>query len=400
MRKRRILAWVMVMVFLFAIPSTAFAAERYQILMIGDQDEYVTALQEKLIDLGLMKGRATGYFGTVTQQAVIDYQTQRGLTVDGKAGPKTLSALMGNSFTIPPSRFVSGDQDMNTYYPGDKGSAIAVLQTQLKELEYYDYPTITGYYGPVTQQAIARFQRTNGINADGIARPETLALLQSGNARYYCIYPGDRGTDVEALQTRLQALGYYSYDIITGYFGTITEHALKEFQAQCGLSVDAIAGKNTRALLFAANAPAWDGTDRVAGESGISPGAASEVDRMIAFAKKQIDKKYIYSTEGPATFDCSGFAYYVLKYMGVSTARRSANGFSAVGNWVKISSKNALMPGDFIFFKSDTSDNISHMGIYLGSNQFIHASASGGCVKISTMTDYYSRNFVLARRVF
>lgn len=400
MRKRRILAWVMVMVFLFAIPSTAFAAERYQILMIGDQDEYVTALQEKLIDLGLMKGRATGYFGTVTQQAVIDYQTQRGLTVDGKAGPKTLSALMGNSFTIPPSRFVSGDQDMNTYYPGDKGSAIAVLQIQLKELEYYDYPTITGYYGPVTQQAIARFQRTNGINADGIARPETLALLQSGNARYYCIYPGDRGTDVEALQARLQALGYYSYDIITGYFGTITEHALKEFQAQCGLSVDAIAGKNTRALLFAANAPAWDGTDRVAGESGISPGAASEVDRMIAFAKKQIDKKYIYSTEGPATFDCSGFAYYVLKYMGVSTARRSANGFSAVGSWVKISSKNALLPGDFIFFKSDTSDNISHMGIYLGSNQFIHASASGGCVKISTMTDYYSRNFVLARRVF
>ena len=390
----------MVMVSLFAIPSTAFAAERYQILMIGDQDEYVTALQEKLIDMSLMNGKATGYFGTVTQQAVIDYQTQEGLTVDGKAGPQTLSALMGNNFSIPANRLVSGEQDMDAYYPGDKGSAIAALQTQLKALEYYEYGTITGYYGPVTEQAIERFQRTNGLTVDGIAGPETVALLESGHARYYCIYPGDRGADVEALQKRLQELGYYTFESITGYFGTVTEHALKEFQAQCGLSIDAKAGKNTRSALYSESAPAWDGTDRVAGGSSSSAGAVSQVDRMLDFAMDQIDKKYVYSTEGPTTFDCSGFAYYVLKYMGASSARCSASGFSSMGSWVKISSQTSLMPGDLLFFKSDSSSSISHMGIYLGSGQFIHASASGGCVKISTMTDYYSRNFMLARRVF
>lgn len=398
--RKRLLLWVMVMALLFAIPSTSFAAERYEILMIGDQDEFVAELQLKLIDLGLMKGNATGYFGTVTQQAVIDYQTQKGLNVDGKAGPQTLSALMGGNFNIPASRFVSGDQDTDAYYPGDKGSAIAGLQTQLKALEYYEYGTITGYYGPVTQQAIECFQRTNGLGVDGIAGPETLSLLESGNARYYCIYPGDRGVDVEVLQKRLQELGYYTYESITGYFGTITEHALKEFQAQCGLSIDAVAGKNTRTLLYSAIAPAWDGTDRIIGLSSTSAGAVSEVNRMLDFAKEQLDKKYAYSTEGPVTFDSSGFICYVLKYMGVSTARRSASSLSSAGNWVKITSKTALIPGDIIFFKSDTSSSISHTGIYLGNGQFIHASASGGCVKISDLTDYYNRNFMLARRVF
>ena len=399
MQKRRFVLWVMVLAFLFAYPSTALAAYRYQILMIGDQDEYVTALQQKLIDIGLMEGRATGYFGTVTQQAIIDYQSRQGLTVDGKAGPQTLSSLMDGGFSISSDRFVSGEEDVGIYYPGDKGSAIAALQSQLLALEYYDYGKITGYYGPVTKQAVERFQRTNGLKVDGIAGPETLSLLSSDSARYFCIYPGDHGSDVEALQARLKKLGYYTYDITTGYFGTVTEHALMEFQAQCGLVVDAKAGKNTRAALFSDDAPAWDGVDRVAGDSGTVQ-ETSSVDRMIDFAMSQVDKKFVYSTEGPKTFDCSGFVYYVLRYMGVPAARFSASGFSSVENWVKVSSQGALLPGDLLFFKSDTSSRISHTGIYLGGGRFVHASASGGCVMVSSLTDYYSRNFVSARRVF
>lgn len=400
MRKRRLLLWVMVVATLFAFPCSVQAAERYQILMIGDQDEYVTALQERLIELSLMKGLATGYFGTVTQQAVIDYQTQHSLVVDGKAGPQTLTSLMGSSFSIPSNRIVNGNKDIYAYYPGDKGAAITSLQEQLMALEYYDYSSVTGYYGPITQFAVERFQRTNGLSVDGIAGPETLSLLASGQAKYFCIYPGDRGADVQALQARLKELGYYGYEEITSYFGAVTEHALMEFQAQCGLVIDAKAGKNTRALLFSADAPHWDGVSRVAGQSGSVASASSSVDRMISFASSQLGKKYVYSTEGPTSFDCSGLVYYVLRYMGVSTARCSASGFSAVDSWVKITSQGNLMPGDLLFFKSDSSSRISHTGIYLGGGKFIHASASGGCVMVSSMTDYYSRNFVLARRVF
>ena len=109
--------------------------------------------------------------------------------------------------------------------------AVIDIQTRLKELEYYDYISITGYYGPVTEQAVKSFQSTNGIKADGIAGRDTMDALKSDNAKYFCICPGDRGDSVWRLQKRLCDLGYFS-GTATGYFGRLTTDALKEFQAQ------------------------------------------------------------------------------------------------------------------------------------------------------------------------
>ncbi len=383
-------------------PAGALAAERYEIIKIGDQDEYVTQLQNKLKVLGYFEAGSTGYFGTVTQQAVIDYQNANDLVVDGKAGPETLSSIMGDGFAISSDRFVENDDvNADTFYPGDKGGEISKIQQRLKDLQYYDYLSITGYYGPVTTKSIERFQRTNDLGQDGVAGPITLALLYSDDARYFCLYPGDRGSDVESLQTRLQELGFYTYGRITGYFGSVTEAALKAFQIQNGLIGDGKAGKNTRAVLYSDDAIIFDGQDPQETPDDSTEGEhASSVDKMLSFANEQLGKKYVYSTEGPSTFDCSGFVYYVLKYTGVSVRRYSADGFSKVLSWEKIASKANLLPGDLLFFKSDTSTHIGHTGIYIGDNKFIHASSSGGQVKISTMTSYYERNFVFARRVF
>jgi hypothetical protein len=76
-------------------PGAALASDDGGMLKIGDQGEYVRALQDRLGELGYFSGAATGYFGVITQQAVIGYQQDHHLTVDGKAGPDTLSALMG-----------------------------------------------------------------------------------------------------------------------------------------------------------------------------------------------------------------------------------------------------------------------------------------------------------------
>ena len=400
MNKKRILLVLSAFLMLISFPATALATERYQILKIGDEDSYVSDLQTQLSALGYFDHNVTGYFGTVTQQAVIDYQSEHDLVVDGKAGPNTLASIMGGDYEIPPDRFVVGDETQGTYYPGDKGQAVSDIQQKLQALEYYDYSSITGYYGPITTESVERFQRTNDLTVDGISGPETLALLDSDDAKYFCIYPGDRGSDVEDLQSRLCDLGYYTYGAITGYFGTITEYALKEFQAQHNLYVDAKAGKNTRALLYSDDAQRWDGTVRAGGGDENPPPEQTNVEKMLIFANEQLDKPYVYSTEGPATFDCSGFVYYVLKYMGVSTPRYSASGFSNVDSWGLISGQSSLAPGDLLFFKSDSSTRIGHTGIYIGDNTFIHASSSGGCVKISTMTGYYDRNFVQGRRVF
>lgn len=396
---------LLALLFLFAVlfacfPITAFAAERYQVLKIGDKDEYVLALQSKLKDLGFFSGNATGYYGTKTQQAVIDYQVSHSLAADGKAGPETLSSIMGEDFEISPENrvFTSGDTDADYPEPGDKGTIVSDIQEKLKELEYYNYPSITGYYGPVTEQAVKSFQSTNGIVADGIVGTETMTALNSENAKSLCIYPGDRSSDVVQLQKRLSELGYFSGPT-TGYFGTVTADALKEFQAQNGLSVDAKAGKNTREVLYSGNIAAWDGTDRVANETSSSQ-PISEANKMLTFANEQLGKLYVFATEGPGSFDCSGFVYYVLKYMGVSTKRCSADGFSNIESWTKISDRNALVPGDILFFLSDNSSRINHTGIYLGDNSFIHASSSNACVTVSNLSDYYDRNLSFARRIY
>lgn len=396
---KRVVTFIIAIIFSISLfPINALAAERYEIIKIGDQDQYVEKLQVRLSELGYLPGDATGYFGTVTQQAVINYQKDNGLTVDGKAGPETLRLLMGKDFKLPADRFETDDTP-GAYYPGDKGNMISDIQQKLLDLEYYDYSGLTGYYGPVTEEAVAKFQRTNGIKVTGVADQVTASLLFSDKAKYFCLYPGARGSDVTKLQARLEELGFYTYEKTTGYFGTVTADALKEFQAQSKLIIDAKAGKNTRALLYSDEAEKWDGKDRVA-QTSSSESTEAPVDKMLVFAKQQIGKKYVFSTEGPSTFDCSGFVYYVLKYMGISTARYSASGFSSVDSWIKISSKDSLQPGDLLFFKSDTSSRISHTGIYLSGDEFINASSSDGKVKISTLTGYYDRNFMMARRIF
>lgn len=397
MSKRLVTCFLSIILALSLFPINALATDRYEILKLGDQDEYVQQLQERLLELGYLYGKATGYYGTDTQQAVIEYQKDHRLTVDGKAGPETLRSIMGKKFKLPPDRFVSKDE-AEEYGPGDKGDEVSRLQQRLNDLEYYQYSSITGYYGPVTEQAIARFQRTNGLTETGVADVKTTALLYSGDAKYFCIYPGDKGDDVSGLQKRLMELGYYKSEDVTGYFGAMTEQALMEFQAQNGLVVDAKAGKNTRALLNSSLASPWDGASRVAGQT-VQVKPVSSVDKMLDFAKQQLGKKYSFSSEGPATFDCSGLIYYVLKYMGISTARYSASGFSGVDSWVRISKMSALQPGDLLFFQSDGSSRISHTGIYLQGGQFINASSSGGKVMISSLTGYYDRNFKFARRV-
>ena len=62
---------------------------------------------------------------------------------------------------------------------------MGALQRRLMELGYYDYDGFTGNYGPVTQEAIRLFQRTNGLKQDGIAGAETLTLLAGEDALPY-----------------------------------------------------------------------------------------------------------------------------------------------------------------------------------------------------------------------
>jgi len=124
----------------------------------------------------------------------------------------------------------------------------------------------------------------------------------------------------------------------------------------------------------------------------------SKAQKIIDTAKKYLGVKYVYGGTSPKGFDCSGFVQYVFKECGISLERVAA---SQAQHGTKVSREN-LKPGDLVFFDTDGGLNyISHVGIYIGNGQFIHASSGRNARKvvISDMTSgFYNNTYMTARR--
>jgi peptidoglycan hydrolase-like protein with peptidoglycan-binding domain len=271
---------------------------------------------------------------------------------------------------------------------GTSSSNVTQLQNRLISLGYSDFTTSTGYYGALTKTAVIRFQRSNGLGADGVAGPLTQSKLYSSTAKSYVLKEGSNGEGVQTLQLKLKALGYFT-GTGTGYYGPVTRNAVIAFQKANGLSADGIAGPATRNKAFGSAVSA-------SSQSPASLTTAAIADIGLA----QMGKSYVLGGNGPDTYDCSGLAYYAMTKAGFSVQRYSASAYSEVSSWTKITTTASLQKGDLVFFKSDTSSYISHMGIYTGGGQFVHASSGQGKVMVSSIDNaYWARNFVLARRV-
>ena len=125
--------------------------------------------------------------------------------------------------------------------------------------------------------------------------------------------------------------------------------------------------------------------------------ASSMGQQIVSYAKQFLGTPYVYGGNGPNCFDCSGFTKYVYAHFGY-TLNRTATDQLANGTAV---SKSQLQPGDLVFFNSGyTSKPVSHVGIYIGNGQFIHASTSTYEVRINDLTSgYYKNVYVYARRI-
>lgn len=119
-------------------------------------------------------------------------------------------------------------------------------------------------------------------------------------------------------------------------------------------------------------------------------------DRVIQAARQQLGTEYKFGGQSPREgFDCSGLVYYSFKQAGVAlprTAYEQLKGSRPV-------SKRHLEPSDLVFFRI-TRSRISHVGIYLGNNRFIHAPSTGKLVSIARLdSPYWQRRFIRAGRV-
>lgn len=115
---------------------------------------------------------------------------------------------------------------------------------------------------------------------------------------------------------------------------------------------------------------------------------------VLNYAAQFLGVPYVYGGSTPSGFDCSGFTSYVFKNTVSSIPRVAQAQYDATTRV----SRDDLLPGDLVFFGSSTS-SISHVGIYVGSNQFIHAPSTGDVVKYSSLTGSYATRYQGAGRV-
>ena len=129
--------------------------------------------------------------------------------------------------------------------------------------------------------------------------------------------------------------------------------------------------------------------------SSASTGTNATGNQIVAKAKQYVGVPYKWGGTDPSGFDCSGFVYYVLRSLGINVSR-TQTAMYAQGTPV---AKSNLQPGDVVFFQNTYKAGLSHVGIYVGNGQFIHAPSSGKVVSYSNLnTTYYIEHYYGAVR--
>lgn len=289
-----------------AAPTLSHAELGDQTLKKGMTDPDVKQLQNVLKDKGYFHYKeSTGYFGSITKKAVSDFQRKNGLKTNGVASKKTIRSLNGKKKVK-----VTSNRLLRT---GSRGQAVTNLQSELKELGFYK-GNLDGIFGSLSDTAVKGFQHAHSLKADGIAGPKTLGALNGkssgkstakNNDKHKkessgkkttvskkILRVGSRGQAVTNLQKKLDAGGYYTYNI-DGIYGSITATAVRKFQRAHKLKADGITGSKTFSALNgskgekASKPPKKSSASKGSSSSNGSSGMLSIRDRSSAVTNLQ-----------------------------------------------------------------------------------------------------------------
>lgn len=116
---------------------------------------------------------------------------------------------------------------------------------------------------------------------------------------------------------------------------------------------------------------------------------ASTRQRIVSTAERLVGTPYRLGGESPSGVDCSGLVQYTYRQAGIAVPRSAAAQFQAG------QPQRQVLPGDLLFFRTSASRQVSHVGIYAGDGQMIHASSSSHRVrKVSLRQAYWRRHLV------
>ena len=131
-------------------------------------------------------------------------------------------------------------------------------------------------------------------------------------------------------------------------------------------------------------------------KSNVEPMGRADADELISNAMGFIGVAYRFGGTSPTGFDCSGFMQYVFRKAFAVNLPRTSAAQAYVGSYV---SRSELRPGDMVFFRTHGS-RISHVGMYIGNDRFIHAPRTGKRIEITSLSSkYWNARYATARRV-
>lgn len=325
---------------------------------------------------------------------------------------KTISIITLVTILILPSSLSHAALGDRALSAGINHIDVKTLQTHLKDMGYFKYNSNTTYFGRLTMEAVMDFQAKNKLVVDGSFGPASFKVLQtllkndnklpeskpSGDEVFQIIYKkplflGSKGEDVKSFQEALKTLGFLKIDKTTTYFGSITEKALIDFQVSLNILPDGRASSSTYQAINKA----------LKDNFKISMPNRGEVDRLtmdiITIAKSYLDPKvpYVFGGNSIEGMDCSAFTMSVYGQAGIKIPRTS-DLQAGIGREVN---RNNLKAGDLLIFSDTYRAGPSHVGIYLGNQELIHASTSNNGTTISKLTSkYYEDHFTFGRRLY
>ncbi|MBU8881138.1 LysM peptidoglycan-binding domain-containing protein [Bacillus sp. FJAT-29790] len=200
---------------------------------------------------------------------------------------------------------------------------------------------------------------TNVPAKDSLAKPVTIAPPASSNQLEYKVISGDN---------------------------------LSRIASQFGLTIQQLKdGNNLKSdLIFPGQKLIINGQLKPTVEQKpvVTEKPASKDSSLISEAKKLIGTPYLFGGSDLNAFDCSGFIYFAFNKAGSPINRLSSEGYYSRSYYV-----DSPQPGDLVFFANTYKQGISHMGIYIGDNQFIHASPTDGVEITNLSNTYYQKHF-------
>ncbi|WP_099159575.1 LysM peptidoglycan-binding domain-containing protein [Virgibacillus ndiopensis] len=280
------------------------------------------------------------------------------------------------SSTKPTTNTSTNKTTTYTVKPGDTLSGIAFKHNiSLADLmKWNDLDSTLIYPGNVFKVSAGSSSDSSGANNSGnkdSGKTSTPPKEQVGSSKVYTVKSGDTLSGIASRNG-------------------VSVSELKKWN---GLSSDLILIGQKLNIGGEVAADSGSGSGNSASETPVAD-VDYNVSKLISVAKSMTGVDYAWGGSTPSGFDCSGFIYYTYKKAGMNISRLSSGGYYNRSFYV-----NKPVPGDLVFFENTYKSGISHLGIYLGGNQFIHAGSSG--VQISNLSSsYWSKHFEGYKRFY